>query len=1147
MSQNTPSPGFDSILATLIEADEQANGQPVDISRWTGEYPQYADQIRSFFANRGKLEAVLGPRGAIDPNAETLGLAGGEPQAGMRIRYFGDYELLEEIARGGMGVVFKARQTSLHRIVALKMILAGNLAAASDVQRFRAEAEAAANLDHPHIVPIYEVGECDGQQYFTMKLIEGASLSQARDLHRTDAPADRQRWIASLMAKVAHAVHHAHQRGILHRDLKPGNILVDTVGEPHVTDFGLAKKVEGGSDLTNTGAIVGTPAYMAPEQARCEKGLSTAADVYSLGAVLYDLLAGQPPFRGATPLDTILEVLEKEPARPSSILPALDRDLETITLKCMEKSPAARYRSAEEVADELERWLAGEPIHARPVSRIERARKWIRRNPVVSGLLAASVLLAIGIIVALAALLYNSRLRVDEAARNLVAAREAAEREAALTRKAQQAQRQAEDAAAVQNQLRNQAEGILYANRMSLAHQYWHANQLQRTVSLLNETSPERRGWEWNYLQRISHQETLRLPGNGQFTHYLDADKSGKYLLTIADSGQNGVVLWDVQKRQRLWEVSIETKRDIVRAAIHPAGTHIAIGERSGQVSLLDVSSGKLLKSLGKLPGSVVNLFFSHEDQLYASTGTTKADSQQAWNITTGETLTLPANLKTMLLVFPGGKYALCSRKNPRFYTTSLHEAMLVICDLQSGEQVHDFGFMRAWSLTPDGKWLALAGYDNNPQKPQTVMQLIELATRKVAMTTNLPSNSIGDIALSPDTQEIAFIPRMGNPIILYDARTGNVMRSLHGHTSYINSLCYLQAGLLASCSWDNTVRIWDTRVDVVSEFHAATAAHIVNHADFNPAGKQVALVQGDSVGSTGLGRILGATDPGAAIYLLDPMTGKETILKGHTDGARRVAFAARAPRLISGGRDGLALCWDLDVGKKIASFKHSGRVTAVALSSDGRRAASTFEPEEATRASFGQAPWKEWEGQIYLWNVASGQQLHLFKNPKSLYYTLAFHPNGQELFATTGRGIERWNLETGKLLQTLPVPFAQQMLFTPDARQLLIADRSLVRVCDLATGNMVAQFSTPQESRDVKMALHPGGKRLAIIAGNSVKLFDLTTLEELISLALNSSEGKQLWLTNVSFTPDGQTLLGLCNDSSTVLWRSSLNTTVIK
>ncbi len=226
---------------------------------------------------------------------------------GTTIRYIGDYELLEVIARGGMGVVYRARQVTLNRVVALKMILAGQLASARDVERFKIEAEAAGGLDHPNIVPIYEVGEFEGQHYFSMKLVEGGNLtSSSRDSKERAAPT-----IARLVATIARAVHHAHQRGILHRDLKPANILLDLNGQPNITDFGLAKRVEGTSGMTQSGAIVGTPGYMAPEQVRAEKQLTTAVDIYGLGAILYELLTGRPPFQAKTPFDTLKEVLER--------------------------------------------------------------------------------------------------------------------------------------------------------------------------------------------------------------------------------------------------------------------------------------------------------------------------------------------------------------------------------------------------------------------------------------------------------------------------------------------------------------------------------------------------------------------------------------------------------------------------------------------------------------------------------------------------------------------------------------------------------------------------------------------------------------------------------------------------------------------
>jgi eukaryotic-like serine/threonine-protein kinase len=330
------------------------------------------------------------------------------------VRGFGDYELIEMIARGGMGVVFKARQISLNRTVAVKMILAGSLATPADVQRFRAEAEAAANLDHPNILPIHEVGEHEGQHFFSMKFIDGGSLSEwfAR-LRKTSIDGEKTRRVVQQIVFAARAVHFAHQRGILHRDLKPANILLDADGVSYVTDFGLAKRVEGDSGLTQTGAILGTPSYMAPEQARADKQLSTAVDVYGLGAILYEFLTGRPPFSGPTFLDTLLAVIERDPSWPSGC----DRDLATIAMKCLEKEPSRRYESAAALADELERWVKLEPIVARPAGRTERAWKWVKRRPVVSALLAGLGLTLIAALGTLAGMLWFARQFNDEAVR----------------------------------------------------------------------------------------------------------------------------------------------------------------------------------------------------------------------------------------------------------------------------------------------------------------------------------------------------------------------------------------------------------------------------------------------------------------------------------------------------------------------------------------------------------------------------------------------------------------------------------------------------------------------------------------------------------------------------------------------------------
>jgi TolB-like protein/predicted Ser/Thr protein kinase len=299
----------------------------------------------------------------------------------------GDYELLQEVGRGGQGVVFRARQKSLNRTVALKVVSLGQWASKAHLKRFRREAEAAASLDHPGIVPIYEVSERDGSCYFSMRFIEGGQLDEV--VKR--APMSI-RHAAELIAKVARTVHHAHEHGILHRDIKPGNILLDRRGEPNLTDFGLARLVETESTMTRTLEVIGTPSYMAPEQAVGNNAaVSSATDVYGLGAVFYQLLTGQPPFAGGTTYETIKLLLDTEPRPPRLINPKLDRDLSTICLKCLEKDPKRRYSSALALAEDLERWLKHEPIQARRIGIFARGKKWVRRNP-SSALLAASLI-----------------------------------------------------------------------------------------------------------------------------------------------------------------------------------------------------------------------------------------------------------------------------------------------------------------------------------------------------------------------------------------------------------------------------------------------------------------------------------------------------------------------------------------------------------------------------------------------------------------------------------------------------------------------------------------------------------------------------------------------------------------------------------
>ena len=410
-----------------------ANGRELLPDEWLQKYPELNPELRDLLAQliATRLSAVT-IEGATQtsthpddvnrtPNnrksSETL-------PSGLRIRYIGDYELLNVLGQGGMGVVYKARQISLNRNVALKMIRNSEFASEDQIRRFQNEAEAVALFDHPAIVPIYEVGLHGDQRYFSMKLIEGEGL----DKRLKSAPL-KPRIAAQFVAEVAEAIHHAHQRGLLHRDLKPANILIDAEGHPHVTDFGLSKRTGQESGLTMSGEIMGTPSYMAPEQALGRNShVTTASDVYGLGGILYAAITGRDPFRGDSILETLHQVRVAAPDRPSSINKKLPRDLEVICLKCLEKDQSRRYASAQEVADDLHRWLNGEPIVARPVNAVARSWMWCKRRPTLAALAGA---LAVAILGGIIGIVWQWRAAVFQ--RNeAVVARDAAQKNAQL-------------------------------------------------------------------------------------------------------------------------------------------------------------------------------------------------------------------------------------------------------------------------------------------------------------------------------------------------------------------------------------------------------------------------------------------------------------------------------------------------------------------------------------------------------------------------------------------------------------------------------------------------------------------------------------------------------------------------------------------
>jgi WD40 repeat protein len=621
------------------------------------------------------------------------------------------------------------------------MILAGQLASPADVRRFHAEAEAAANLDHPHIIPVYEVGEQDGLHFFAMKLVEGGDLAERRDQVAADPRA-----AARLMVQVARAVHHAHQHGILHRDLKPANILLDGQGVPYVSDFGLAKRVEGEPGQTRTGAVIGTPSFMSPEQAGANKSVTTATDIYSLGAILYDLAAGRPPFVGTTPTDVLLQVLEREPEPLRKIRPGVNVDLETIVAKCLEKDPERRYESAAELADDLERWLDDEPIRARPIGPWGRWARWCRRYPVITGLAAVAIIsLVIGAVFSI----YFGVQATDRA-------REAVQEKERADANAQEAQASVRAYQKVLSQLEREQEAknrLLYAAHVNLAYRLWQEAQLGRAVELLQRHQPaagaqDLRGWEWNYVDHLCHAGFRELPGaasDGLNSVAFSAD--GRLVGACGNVGE--VTVWEAGSgtvRQRFW-----VGRPLYGLAFSPDGGRLAAAGRPGLV--WDLATAKEVPGSSEWLHDSLDVAFQPRGALLAVARA--STSVRRWDLVKG--VELPA------LPHAG---------------------------------------VRTVAFSPDGRLLASGGL------AEPYVKVWDAASGKELWSYADPWAGVHGVAFSPDSRLLAAAGQYGT-IRLWEAATGKERAVLKGHADWVNHLAFHPDGsTVASAGDDRTVRI---------------------------------------------------------------------------------------------------------------------------------------------------------------------------------------------------------------------------------------------------------------------------------------------------------------------------------------------------
>jgi eukaryotic-like serine/threonine-protein kinase len=1087
-------------------------GETPDRQEILARHPDLADDLRRFFANQEQLNpfdtSLLPPIPSDAPPEDDL-------------RSFGDYEVHAKIGSGGMGDVYKVKQISLKQLRALKIIKSDRAGAPADVQRFIREAEDVARLDHPNIVPIYDVQILDGKPYFTMKLMENGSLAARIDefilplvsrktrkdklgkVWTSSQLRRRQRNIASLVATMARAVHHAHQRGILHRDLKPGNVLLDAEKKPHVTDFGLAKRIEiggnpihaefpngrkainvaggdcippeaypkadlqterlagpdastlsmqGGVSLTVSGTVAGTPPYMAPEQAAGIRPLTTAVDVYGLGAILYELLTGRQPFRAGTPRETLQEVIDKEPVRPNSINPRVSSDLQAVCLKCLTKQPDGRYGSAEKLAEDLERFVNGRPVKARRVGPFTRVTMWMKRRPAIAGLTAALFLLTV----------LGGSVLVYEGLQTA----EALERE----------------------------QGQIYIKRINLAKQYIAAGRLVLAEDVLEECPPSLHDqWEWRYLKRLCQRDIVSLRGHSARVIALQFSPDGMLVATASENGET--IIWDVR-------------------------------------------AGDILHTLPASPGAAESVCFSGDGKLLITAGWEEV--VRVWQVSSGKLVReLPE---------PGIQVA-ASLKCNRVACVAL-DGEVTVRDLDDDSLVcrsrkHGQTHIICIALSPNGRYLAQSGYDR-------LLEIYDTQTDKstsYTFPTGTPagSNNVWSVAFSADGESFA----AGSSFVCEWKLAGGEPSYYTGPGDRVcSSLSFSRDGQrIAANDRDGVIRVWDrTTCKTVGapRKHSGMVAAVA----FCPSeGSRLAVTRGNDVTIENISaakyppfRVLRghqninietllfhrdwttlASRAGSEVILWDVISGKPTPLEptaAVSPEPAGLAFLANGAVLVPESGGDRLQTWDKGTGhfsryldvqapnircftisddyQFLAVADGSNQITVRELANnqqwkwDGGAGAITslaFLPGKKRLASCRS------DGFVMIWDVRTGEEIFRLEGHKGLVTRLAMSPTGPRMATgSADRTIRIWNTNNGK--QVGPV---------------------LSSHTDYVSG----------------LAYSPDGKRFASWSHDgTIKIWDAVSNQEVMTLT--EHEG---WVTGVEFSPDGHLLASCGRDGTIRIW----------